>query len=114
VSHLAPLSEEEVNRLLGMVVDVENIFMSMHREEDADTKRVYYYLFKVYSIIYVLFKFKYNAEIAVALQPSSICEANQFIAKLRKCSSELTFVYLILLSLSSEAVYPLFNPEDEG
>jgi histone acetyltransferase len=47
VSHLAPLSEEEANRLLGMVVDVENIFMSMHREEDADTKRVYYYLFKL-------------------------------------------------------------------
>jgi histone acetyltransferase len=38
-----------------MVVDVENIFMSMHREEDADTKRVYYYLFKVYSVLYVLF-----------------------------------------------------------
>lgn len=47
VRHLGPLPEEEVNRLLGMVVDVENIFMSMHREEDADTKRVYYYLFKV-------------------------------------------------------------------
>ncbi|PSN51157.1 Histone acetyltransferase KAT2A [Blattella germanica] len=46
VSHLAPLTEEEANRLLGMVVDVENIFMSMHREEDADTKRVYYFLFK--------------------------------------------------------------------
>ncbi|KAJ9586226.1 hypothetical protein L9F63_020135, partial [Diploptera punctata] len=47
VSHLAQLSEEEANRLLGMVVDVENIFMSMHREEDSDTKRVYYYLFKL-------------------------------------------------------------------
>nr|CAD7441630.1 unnamed protein product [Timema bartmani] len=47
VCHLASLTEEEINRLLGMVVDVENIFMSMHREEDADTKRVYYYLFKV-------------------------------------------------------------------
>ncbi|XP_069673616.1 histone acetyltransferase KAT2A [Periplaneta americana] len=47
VSHLAPLSVDEANRLLGMVVDVENIFMSMHREEDADTKRVYYYLFKL-------------------------------------------------------------------
>ncbi|XP_049945596.1 histone acetyltransferase KAT2A [Schistocerca serialis cubense] len=48
VSHLQPpLSMEEVNQLLGMVVDVENIFMSMHREEDADTKRVYYYLFKL-------------------------------------------------------------------
>ncbi|XP_063242704.1 histone acetyltransferase KAT2A isoform X2 [Bacillus rossius redtenbacheri] len=47
VNHLAPLNEDEINRLLGMVVDVENIFMSMHREEDCDTKRVYYYLFKV-------------------------------------------------------------------
>lgn len=30
-----------------MVVDVENIFMAMHKEEDEETKRVYYYLFKV-------------------------------------------------------------------
>lgn len=46
-THLKSIQEEEVNRLLGMVVDVENIFMSMHREEDPDTKKVYYYLFKV-------------------------------------------------------------------
>ncbi|VVD03083.1 unnamed protein product [Leptidea sinapis] len=37
----------EINRLLAAVVDVENIFMSMHREDDQDTKRVYYYLFKL-------------------------------------------------------------------
>lgn len=37
-----------------MVVDVENIFMSMHREDDQDTKRVYFYLFKVcISLLYV-------------------------------------------------------------
>jgi hypothetical protein len=90
VSHLAPLSEEEVNRLLGMVVDVENIFMSMHREEDADTKRVYYYLFKVYSIICIFLK--YNAEVSVDLQDSSVCEADLFITQLRNCSSELSFV----------------------
>nr|XP_018908227.1 PREDICTED: histone acetyltransferase KAT2A [Bemisia tabaci]XP_018908228.1 PREDICTED: histone acetyltransferase KAT2A [Bemisia tabaci] len=45
VSHLKTLPEEEINRLLGMVVDVENIFMSMHTEQDADTKKVYYFLF---------------------------------------------------------------------
>ncbi|XP_026318104.1 histone acetyltransferase KAT2A isoform X2 [Hyposmocoma kahamanoa] len=47
VSQLQGLSVSEVNRLLGAVVDVENIFMSMHREDDHDTKRVYYYLFKL-------------------------------------------------------------------
>lgn len=47
VSHLKALPEEEINRLLGMVVDVENIFMSMHTEQDADTKKVYYFLFDV-------------------------------------------------------------------
>uniref|UniRef100_A0A1B6DZV6 histone acetyltransferase n=1 Tax=Clastoptera arizonana TaxID=38151 RepID=A0A1B6DZV6_9HEMI len=47
VSHLSSLSDDEYKRLLGMVIDVENIFMSMHREEDDDTKRVYYYLFKM-------------------------------------------------------------------
>lgn len=50
-SHLSVLPEEEINRLLGMVVDVENIFMSMHRESDSDNKSVYYYLFKVYKTI---------------------------------------------------------------
>uniref|UniRef100_A0A8C1HUR4 histone acetyltransferase n=1 Tax=Cyprinus carpio carpio TaxID=630221 RepID=A0A8C1HUR4_CYPCA len=38
VSHLENVSEEEINRLLGMVVDVENLFMSVHKEEDTDTK----------------------------------------------------------------------------
>uniref|UniRef100_A0A8C3XPQ3 histone acetyltransferase n=1 Tax=Chelydra serpentina TaxID=8475 RepID=A0A8C3XPQ3_CHESE len=46
VSHLENVSEEEINRLLGMVVDVENLFMSVHKEEDTDTKQVYFYLFK--------------------------------------------------------------------
>lgn len=47
MTQLQGLPVAEVNRLLGAVVDVENIFMSMHREDDHDTKRVYYYLFKV-------------------------------------------------------------------
>ncbi|XP_013141094.1 PREDICTED: histone acetyltransferase KAT2A [Papilio polytes] len=47
VTHLQGIAVSEVNRLLGAVVDVENIFMSMHREDDHDTKRVYYFLFKL-------------------------------------------------------------------
>ncbi|KAM3966079.1 gcn5 acetyltransferase [Aphomia sociella] len=47
VTQLQGLPVNDVNRLLGAVVDVENIFMSMHREDDHDTKRVYYYLFKL-------------------------------------------------------------------
>uniref|UniRef100_A0AAY4CWQ9 histone acetyltransferase n=1 Tax=Denticeps clupeoides TaxID=299321 RepID=A0AAY4CWQ9_9TELE len=41
VSHLENVSEDEMNRLLGMVVDVENLFMSVHKEEDTDTKQVF-------------------------------------------------------------------------
>jgi histone acetyltransferase len=47
VSHLQSVSEDEINRLLGMVVDVENLFTCVHKEEDVDTKQVYFYLFKV-------------------------------------------------------------------
>jgi histone acetyltransferase len=47
VSHLDATEEDELNRLLGIVVDVENLFMCVHKEEDADTKQVYFYLFKV-------------------------------------------------------------------
>ncbi|XP_044779887.1 histone acetyltransferase KAT2B isoform X4 [Bubalus bubalis] len=47
VSHLEHVSEEEMNRLLGIVLDVEYLFTCVHREEDADTKQVYFYLFKL-------------------------------------------------------------------
>ncbi|KAM4706020.1 histone acetyltransferase KAT2B [Rhinophrynus dorsalis] len=47
VSHLETVSEEEMNRLLGIVLDVEYLFTCVHKEEDADTKQVYFYLFKL-------------------------------------------------------------------
>lgn len=47
VSHLDNTPEEELNRLLRIVVDVENLFMCVHKEEDAETKQVYFFLFKV-------------------------------------------------------------------
>lgn len=47
VCHLEDVSEEELNRLLGIVIDVENLFMCVHIEEDTDTKQVYFYLFKL-------------------------------------------------------------------
>ncbi len=47
VSHLESLPDAELDRLLGVVVDVENLFMCVHKEEDADTKQVYFYLFKL-------------------------------------------------------------------
>ena len=56
VSHLEATDEDELNRLLGIVVDVENLFMCVHREEDADTKQVYFYLFKVRNIHILLDK----------------------------------------------------------
>uniref|UniRef100_A0A0B7AGV5 histone acetyltransferase n=1 Tax=Arion vulgaris TaxID=1028688 RepID=A0A0B7AGV5_9EUPU len=47
VSHLENTDEEELNRLLRIVVDVENLFVCVHREEDAEAKQVYFYLFKL-------------------------------------------------------------------
>lgn len=47
ISHLGYISDEQINELLGAVVDVENLYSSMHREDDEDTKKVYYYLFRV-------------------------------------------------------------------
>uniref|UniRef100_A0A669EVN7 histone acetyltransferase n=1 Tax=Oreochromis niloticus TaxID=8128 RepID=A0A669EVN7_ORENI len=51
VTHLENVSEEEMNRLLGIVLDVEYLYTCIHKEEDADTKQVYFSLFKeeVYS-----------------------------------------------------------------
>lgn len=47
ISHLRTKSEEELNRLLSMVVDVDNMYIAMNREENPDTKKPYSYLFKV-------------------------------------------------------------------
>uniref|UniRef100_A0A8C7CWU3 histone acetyltransferase n=1 Tax=Oncorhynchus kisutch TaxID=8019 RepID=A0A8C7CWU3_ONCKI len=51
VTHLENVSEEEMNRLLGIALDVEYLNTCVHKEEDADTKQVYFSLFKeeVYS-----------------------------------------------------------------
>ena len=47
VTHLEDVSEDEMNRLLGIVLDVEYLYTCVHKEEDADTKQVYFSLFKV-------------------------------------------------------------------
>lgn len=47
MSHLQALPDAEINRLLVMVVDIETIFLALHKEEDDETRRVYYYLFKI-------------------------------------------------------------------
>ena len=49
VKHLqgSAVANTELDRLLGIVVDVENLFMCVHKEDDADTKQVYFYLFKL-------------------------------------------------------------------
>lgn len=47
ISHLSDITDEQTFELLGAVVDVENLYMSMHNEKDDDTKKVYYFLFRV-------------------------------------------------------------------
>ncbi|XP_052865783.1 histone acetyltransferase KAT2A [Anopheles cruzii] len=47
IRHLGDISEEQMNELLGAIVDVENLYMSMLREPDTDTKKVYAYLFRL-------------------------------------------------------------------
>lgn len=47
VQHLDALSEEQTDALLFITADLENIFMIVNNEQDADTKQVYFYLFKL-------------------------------------------------------------------
>lgn len=47
ILHLNDITDEKMNELLGAIVDVENLFMSMQREDDEDTKKVYYFLFRL-------------------------------------------------------------------
>lgn len=47
ISHLGEVPADQLGDLLGTIIDVENLFMSLQREEDQDTKKVYYYLFRL-------------------------------------------------------------------
>lgn len=47
ITHLVDITDDEVNDLLGAIVDVENLYMSIVREADKDTKKVYCYLFRL-------------------------------------------------------------------
>ncbi|XP_055382309.1 histone acetyltransferase KAT2A [Condylostylus longicornis] len=47
ISHLNDLSNDQLNELMGAIIDAENLFMSMQRVEDEDTKKVYLYLFRL-------------------------------------------------------------------
>lgn len=47
ISHLTGISSQQMNELLGAIIDMENLFMSMQRVDDEDTKKVYIYLFRL-------------------------------------------------------------------
>ncbi|XP_073843765.1 gcn5 acetyltransferase [Musca autumnalis] len=47
ISHLDGISAAEMNNFLGAIIDMENLFMSMQRVDDEDTKKVYLYLFRL-------------------------------------------------------------------
>ena len=47
VMHIENAGEDELNRLLSMIVDIENIMLCVQKEEDGDTKQVYFYLYKL-------------------------------------------------------------------
>lgn len=59
ISHLADVTDEQTYQL-GAVVDVKNLFMSIHNEHADGTKKVYFFLFHVS-------KFECIAIIAIAL-----------------------------------------------
>lgn len=46
-SHLNDITDNQFNALLGAVVDVENLYLSIQREEDGETKKVYAFLFRL-------------------------------------------------------------------
>ncbi|XP_032668587.1 histone acetyltransferase KAT2A-like [Odontomachus brunneus] len=45
ITHLKSQTEEKLNKLLSMAIDADNLFMGTHREEDDDTKKIYFYLY---------------------------------------------------------------------
>lgn len=47
ICELSELSDEHLNKLLNNIVDMENLYISISRQEDVDIKKVYIYLSKL-------------------------------------------------------------------
>lgn len=45
--HLQSLTEDAINQILNLIVDMENLYISISRQEDVEIKRVYIYLSKL-------------------------------------------------------------------
>lgn len=45
-NHVRDLPNEQMDELLGAIVDAENLFMTVDRQEDDNTKKVYVFLFR--------------------------------------------------------------------
>jgi histone acetyltransferase len=41
------MTDEQLNKLLNNIVDMENLYISISRQNDADIKKVYIYLSKL-------------------------------------------------------------------
>jgi hypothetical protein len=65
ISHLRNKNEDELNRLLRMVVDIDNMGTAMSREENVETKKVYTYLFHVTLSYIVMLYFTLNSTFLV-------------------------------------------------
>lgn len=47
VAHLRDKPEQDLNRIISVVVDMEHIYTAMRCEQNPDPKKVYNYFFKV-------------------------------------------------------------------
>ena len=48
VKHTETMSSNEINQLLNMIVDAESLSVCVQKEEDNDTKQVYFYLHRLF------------------------------------------------------------------
>ena len=47
ISHVSELTNEQMDEMLGAIIDAENLYISISRQEDEDIKKVYIFLFKL-------------------------------------------------------------------
>ena len=48
IKHTENMSNDEINQLLNMIVDAESLSVCVQKEEDTDTKQVYFYLHRLF------------------------------------------------------------------
>jgi hypothetical protein len=70
VCHLEDLTDEQLNKLLNNIVDMENLYISISRQDDLDIKKVNFMEFPLLEIAILIISFISGLHLPLKASPS--------------------------------------------